>query len=154
MSELKPPYLEQANPEIYKAFGQASASVAAAVEASGLDKKIIELIFVRASQINGCPTCLSVHVPKALEVGVTQRQIDVLPSWRRAYDVYSETERAALEIAEYITLVSEREHFAPVYQQAAQHFTKEQLTALEWAVVTINAFNRVSIVSEHPTKKY
>lgn len=129
--------------------GVTKASRSASRQA-GLGKDLLELVNVRVSQINGCVACLSVHVPQAEKADVPKNKLGLLPAWREA-TVYSREERAALALAEDITLVaapnSKRSKAA---RRALNCFTEEQVAALEWAIYTINTFNRISIYADHP----
>lgn len=143
-----PPYIDKFFPEPYKAMLNVTKTLRQIYPEVDLPDSLIELINVRVSQINGCGTCLSIHVPKALKAGVPQWQLDVLASWQMVTD-FSERERAALELAESLTLLQEgKGHSAAL--TAGEVFAEEQVAALEWAIITINAFNRISIASKHP----
>ncbi|MGP6172562.1 carboxymuconolactone decarboxylase family protein [Corynebacterium sp. A21] len=143
-----PPYIDKFFPEPYKAMLNVTKTLRQIYPEVDLPDSLIELLNVRVSQINGCGTCLSIHVPQALKAGVPQWQLDVLASWRMVND-FSEKERAALELAESLTLLQEgKGHLAAL--TACEVFAEEQVAALEWAIITINAFNRISIASGHP----
>ncbi|MDY2941956.1 MAG: carboxymuconolactone decarboxylase family protein [Varibaculum sp.] len=150
----KVPYLEQALPEVYKAFGEVSALLKKTYVEVGLGADLIELVCLRASQLNRCPTCLSVHVPRALRAGVPQRKIDLLPAWRETNGEYTAQELAALALTETITLVPEGVTNGPAGAAALQLFNTQQLAALEFAIMNINLHNRISIFSQHPARKY
>lgn len=81
---------------------------------------------------------------------MTQQQLDVLPAWRDAMTVYSGVQRAALLISESLTVIDTSQDRDAIVAQAAQHLSTEQIAAVEWTAVMINAFNRVSIASGHP----
>ncbi|MGO1948113.1 MAG: carboxymuconolactone decarboxylase family protein [Mycobacteriaceae bacterium] len=125
-----------------------------AYDAADLPGSLIELVNVRVSQINGCPTCLSVHVPAARKAGVEQSELDLLPSWRHdASGVFNPAQRAALGLAEALTEPqpgSGRPTVEDAVAAALGEFTGEQVAALEWAIILINAYNRISIGSGHP----
>ncbi|MCJ7857428.1 carboxymuconolactone decarboxylase family protein [Corynebacterium kalidii] len=148
------PYIDKTNPEIYRALNGAVRAARTSYAAVGLPLDLVELVNVRVSQINGCPTCLSVHVPAARAAGVDQQTLDLLPSWRQdTSQLFTAPQRAALELAEALTepqpgtgLTS----VADAVAAASREFDDDQLSALEWAVVLINAYNRVSIASGHP----
>ena len=128
------------------------AAIAKANKQVGLDKTLTELVNVRCSQMNGCPTCLSVHMPKARKVGVPQMKLDILDAWRTA-EIYTPEERAALRLAESLTICPN--HWDPpaqVAQDIQSVFTPEQVAMLEWQIIAINASNRVSIGSDHPVR--
>ncbi|QRV02130.1 carboxymuconolactone decarboxylase family protein [Arcanobacterium phocisimile] len=152
-ARIKPPYIDVEMPSVYNAMEGVAVALSSAFDDVDLSRTIVELAYVRASQLNGCSTCLSVHVPRALSVGVSQQQIDLLPSWRHAKKVYSDAEKMAIELAEVITRLPEDASYEELLTRAREHFTKEQLVALEWGIIAINAFNRVSVVSQHPVRK-
>jgi AhpD family alkylhydroperoxidase len=114
---------------------------------AGVDALAIELVRIRASQLNGCGFCLRMHVRDALAKGETTDRIAVLPAWREtAY--FSPAERAALAIAEEITHISAPSAAA----QDGEALTVAQAAALRWVAITINGFNRVAISSHYAVK--
>ncbi|MFD6100410.1 carboxymuconolactone decarboxylase family protein [Nocardiopsis flavescens] len=145
------PYIDKEHPEVYKAAVKAAVASRAAARDAGLGDDTIELVNIRVSQINGCPTCLSVHLPKAREAGVGQRALDVLPAWREA-DLFTDQQKAALELAESLTVIDPTVDRQAVNARAAAHLTTAQISAVEWTATLINAFNRISIASGHPVR--
>jgi AhpD family alkylhydroperoxidase len=112
--------------------------------AAGLDKKLLELVKLRASQINGCAFCLNMHSVEARKLGERQDRLDLVAAWREA-PCFSERERAALAWTEALTLVA-RDHVPDdVYAAAKAPFTDEELVNLTAAVVAINGWNRVAV---------
>jgi AhpD family alkylhydroperoxidase len=148
------PYIDKAQPAVYRALNNTTKAAKEAYEAAGLTPDLVELVNVRVSQINGCPTCLSIHVPGARKAGVPQRVLDMLPSWRAdTSGLFTDGQRAALALAEALTRPEPgtgRQTPADAVAAALTEFTAAQVSALEWAVVLINAYNRVSIGSGHP----
>ncbi|SMX80295.1 alkylhydroperoxidase AhpD family core domain-containing protein [Brevibacterium sp. Mu109] len=144
------PFIDKEHPSVQKALVKASTASRTASHGVGMGDDTIELINMRVSQINGCLTCLSLHAPRARDAGVTQQQLDLLPAWRDAMTMYSGAQRAALLIAESLTVIDTSQDRDAVVAQAAQHLSTEQIAAVEWTAVMINAFNRVSIASGHP----
>lgn len=144
------PFIDKEHPDVQKALVKASTASRTASQGAGLGDDTIELVNVRVSQINGCLTCLSLHAPRARDAGITQQQLDVLPAWRDAVTTYTGVQRAALLIAESLTVIDTSQDRDAVVAQASQHLTTEQIAAVEWTAVMINAFNRVSIASGHP----
>lgn len=114
------------------------------VENCGLEHSLLELIKIRASQINGCAFCLDMHTIDARAAGESEQRIYLLDGWREA-PFYSDRERAALAWTEAVTLVSETHVPDDVYEEARRHFSEEELVNLTWAVVTINGWNRMAI---------
>ncbi|QUY63447.1 Alkyl hydroperoxide reductase AhpD [Gulosibacter molinativorax] len=125
----------------------AQAAGEAAAEA-GVGRDLVELVNVRVSQINGCARCLSAHVPAAFEAGVGHAKLHLLPTWREA-SLFTEVERAALEIAELVTRLPGAAAGAAHSAGRDAGLTDEQITAIEWIAISIGAFNRISIMSGH-----
>ena len=132
---------------------QAMFKLGKAVEASGLERSLLGLIEVRASQINHCAYCIDMHWKDARARGETEQRLYGLEAWRES-PYYSERERAALEWIEAITRVAETQVPDEVYEQVRRHFDEEQLVALTFAAVTINAWNRLSISMRAPAGTY
>lgn len=143
------PYVDKTHPEVYKALAQTATASRKAARAAGLDDGLIEIINMRVSQINGCRTCLSIHAPAARKAGIDQLKLDVLPSWREA-EIFDDTEKSALLIAETLTILDKNADRDEIAAEAGQHLSTEQISAVEWTVTLINAFNRISIASNHP----
>lgn len=143
------PYLDKFFPEVYSALGKTNGQLKKVYQDVDLSADLIELALVRASQLNGCSACLSIHVPRARRAGVSQNKLDVLASWRET-DAFSPYERAALELAETITLMPAGVRKADAPVKAMEIFTEEQVAALTWAIIMINTYNRISIFSGHP----
>ena len=115
-----------------------------AVRASGLDPKMLELIKVRASQLNGCAYCLDMHTKDARAIGETEQRLYALSAWREA-PFYSDRERAALAWAEALTNIQDGHAPDDVYEEVAQRFNEAEVMNLTLAIITINAWNRLSI---------
>lgn len=148
------PYLDKFFPEIYASLVKVRNEVRKLYAEVDLDPKLAELVFVRASQLNRCTTCLSIHVPQARKIGVDQRKIDLLPAWREARDVFTAPELAALELCESLTLLPEAEINNRAAIVACTALAEEQVAVLEWSIIMINTFNRISIASGHPARTY
>ncbi|HET7849263.1 MAG TPA: carboxymuconolactone decarboxylase family protein [Pseudolabrys sp.] len=128
------------NPAVYKAV----YALQSYVEQSGLDKKTVELIKIRASQINGCAYCLVMHTNNARKMGESDERMHLLNAWREA-PIYSARERAALAWTEAVTLVSETHVPDEVYDEVRKHFSEKEITDLTAAVAAINTWNRFAI---------
>lgn len=128
------------SPKGYRAY----LSLNRFVEECGLERSLLELVKIRASQLNGCAFCLDMHTIDARAAGETEQRIHLLSAWREA-PFYSGRERAALGWTEALTLVSETGAPDEVYEEARRHFSEEEIVNLTWAVVTINGWNRVAI---------
>lgn len=142
------PQLDRIQRDVYKQLVRTAVASREASTAAGLDEALLELINVRVSQINGCAACLATHVPAAREAGVSTGRLDLLPAWREL-DAFGGPERAALRLAETLTRLDDVAERAAALEEAAEHFTEEQIASLEWTIVLINSFNRVSIASHH-----
>jgi AhpD family alkylhydroperoxidase len=114
------------------------------VRRSGLERSLLELIKVRASQINGCAYCIDMHWKDARAAGESEQRLYSLDAWRET-PFYTDRERAALEWTETVTLVSETHVPDEVYDRVRTHFDEAELVNLTTAVVTINAWNRFAI---------
>ncbi|QRG68506.1 carboxymuconolactone decarboxylase family protein [Brevibacillus choshinensis] len=114
------------------------------VQESGLDKKLIELIKIRASQINGCAFCLDMHTKDARKLGETEQRIYLLNAWREA-GFYTDAERAVLALTEAVTLISKGGVSDEIYADVREHFDEQQYVSLIMAINTINAWNRIAI---------
>lgn len=140
--------LGQQQPSTYQALIALSADAASHAVTAGLDPLLVELLRIRASQINGCTFCLRMHTRDALKKGENPDRIAVLPAWRET-GYFSETDRAALGLAESITRVFDGHVSDDDYAAAAQALTDDQIAAVSWVVTVINAFNRVAVTSRY-----
>ncbi len=111
---------------------------------SGLEQRLLNLVYFRVSQINGCAYCLDMHSKDLRAEGETEQRLYVLEAWRES-PFYSERERAALAWAEAVTTLKEKEVPDEVYEQARTQFSEEELVNLTLAVTTINTWNRLNI---------
>lgn len=114
------------------------------VRDSGLEPALLQLIKMRASQINGCAYCLDMHSKDARAAGETEQRLYLLNAWREA-PFYTERERAALAWTEALTLIAENHVPDEIYNEVRQHFSEKELADLSLAVVAINGWNRLSI---------
>jgi AhpD family alkylhydroperoxidase len=120
----------------------------------GLEPPLLDLVKMRASQINGCAFCLDMHSKEARHHGATEQRLYVLDAWRES-PLYSERERAALAWTEALTKIAETHAPDAVYDEARRHFSETDLANLSLAIVTINAWNRLAIGArmQHPVAK-
>jgi AhpD family alkylhydroperoxidase len=134
------------DPASYLKTGLATAMLALQqqVEASGLEHTTLELVKIRASQINGCAYCLDMHTKDARALGETEQRIYALSAWRET-PFFTDRERAALEWTEAVTRISDGQVPDAVYEAVAPHFTEAEVVALTFAVVAINGWNRLAI---------
>jgi AhpD family alkylhydroperoxidase len=114
-----------------------------------------ELVALRVSQINGCAVCIDMHTKEAAAAGETSVRLNLLAAWREA-TVFTEAERAALELAEQGTRVADAAGGVsdPVWARAAEHYDQEQLTALVMLVSFMNTVNRLNIITRQPAGDY
>ena len=139
----------QAAPDAMKAM----AGLDAAIESSGLEPSLSDLVKTRASQINCCAFCLHMHTREARGRGESEARLYLLDAWRES-PLYSERERTALAWTEAVTLVAQTHVPDAVYDEVKRHFAEGELVKLTLLVATINAWNRIAISfrSVHPTK--
>jgi len=123
---------------------QAMKALETAAEKSGLDTSLVELVKIRASQINGCAFCLHMHTRDARAKGETEQRIYLLNAWRES-PLFSDRERAALAWTESVTLVNETHVSDDVFAQAKAQFSDEELAQLTLLIVAINGWNRFAI---------
>jgi AhpD family alkylhydroperoxidase len=139
-------FLPQVAPDTYRAL----AAVETAIRGSRLGKTLIELVKMRASQINGCAFCLNMHSKDARENGETEQRLHVLPGWRET-TLYNEREQAALAWTEHLTRVSTEGAPQAAYDRVAAAFEPDEVADLTVLIGMINLWNRVSIGSAaHP----
>ena len=124
------------------------------VEGDNVEFGLVELVKMRASQINGCAYCLDMHSKDARKHGETEQRLYVLSGWRES-PLYSERERAALAWTEALTLVSQTHAPDSDYEALKLHFTQEEIVKLTMLIVTINGWNRIAVGfrSVHPVAK-
>ncbi len=115
----------------------------------GLEPSLLDLIKLRASQINGCAYCVDMHSKDARTGGETEQRLYNLSVWRET-SYYTDRERAALAFTEAVTLIAEGRVSDKVYEEARQQFSDEELVKLMIAIVTINAWNRFTIFGDIP----
>jgi AhpD family alkylhydroperoxidase len=125
-------------------FLQPLFAVQAAIEAGGLDHKLLHLVMMRASQINGCAYCLDMHSKDARAEGETEQRLYSLDAWREA-PFYSDRERAALEWTEAVTLVASTGIPDSAYEAVRAQFSEDEIRTLTLAVAMINTWNRLNI---------
>ncbi len=128
-------------PEADKALASLNAIAHRAAADAGLSPAVVELVQIRASQINGCAVCLGIHERRAAEAGVSSERIGALRSWRDPSE-FDDVELAAIELAEAITHVSDGQVPDEVYARVAEHLDAAQIAAIEWLGIAINAYNR------------
>jgi AhpD family alkylhydroperoxidase len=123
------------------------------MKSAKLDKNLVELVNMRVSQINGCAYCLDMHSKDLRAAGETEQRLYLLSAWREV-SFYTEKERAALEWAEAVTLLKDREVPDEVYEIARAQFSEEELIDLTLAVAAINSWNRINVSFRTPAGGY
>ena len=123
---------------------QALSAMQSYVEKCDLEPKLMELVKIRASQINGCAFCLAMHTRDAIKLGESQDRLFLLNAWDEV-DIYTPRERAALAWTEAVTLVSNGHVPDAVFEDVRKEFSEVELVNLNMAVIAINAWNRMAI---------
>ena len=123
------------------------------VDKSNLDHKLLELVKIRASQINGCAYCLDMHTKDAIALGENPQRLHVVAAWREA-PFYSPRERAALAWCEALTQISENGAPDSVYKEVESLFTQQEIVDLTIAIVAINGWNRFAVGFHYPVGDY
>ena len=148
MSELARVHLSRSAPDAYKTLSAFSKAVGAIAGDAGIDAQLKELVQIHVSQLNGCAFCVRVHVERAGKAGVSADTIAQLPVWRES-GVFSDRERAGLELAEAFTFIHEDGVPDDVYDRVGGILTEAEYVGLSWILVSINAFNRVAIAGRY-----
>lgn len=120
---------------------------------SSVEKNLLDLIYYRVSQINGCAFCLDMHSKDLRAEGETEQRIYMVAAWREAI-VYTDRERAALAWAEAVTLVTEGHVPDEAFSTARKYFSEEEMIELTMAVITINSYNRINVAFRVPGGTY
>jgi AhpD family alkylhydroperoxidase len=128
--------------EIFPQIPKSLYALCDAISEVCLDKRMLYLVEVRASQLNGCAFCLDMHNEAAREAGEDQQRLDVVAAWRNV-PWFDDKERAALSWCEQLTLVSEGHPSDEEIEQLSKHFTEQEILALTAMVLKINCWNRV-----------
>src|SRR4029453_3648778 len=131
----------KASPDGYKAFG----GVYVYLQTSDLSQELIDLVYLRVSQINGCAYCIDMHTRDLLKLGVAVDKLVLVPVWREAGEIFSPRERAALAGAKTVTRVAETHVPDADYEAAAAEFSDKELADLTYAIALLTAFNRFGI---------
>jgi AhpD family alkylhydroperoxidase len=131
----------KASPGGVKAFG----GVYAYVLQSGLEDVLVDLVYLRVSQINGCAYCLDMHTSDLIKKGVTPMKLALVQAWDEAGSVFSDREKAALAWAESVTRVADTHVPEDVFNVAAAVFSEKELADLTMAISLMNAYNRLAI---------
>lgn len=136
----------KASPGGVKAFG----GVYGYVTQSGLEDVLVELVYLRVSQINGCAYCLDMHTRDLIKRGVTPGKLALVQAWREAGPLFSDREKAALAWAESVTRVADTGVPDDDFNDAAAVFSENELADLTIAISLMNAYNRLAISFRRP----
>lgn len=142
-------FLDKEHPVIWRALNGLGLKVREAADEAGIERRTVELLYVRTSQLNGCAYCLDVHVRDAVKGGESPQRLSVLSAWRDT-TLFTDKEQAALALAEAITDLPDHRSRQREEAFARQYLTAHEFSAVSWLAITMNAFNRVSITSHHP----
>lgn len=113
-------------------------------KSTGIDRKLRELIKIRASQINGCAYCMNMHTADARKMGETEQRIYCLSAWREC-TFYTEAEKVALELTEHVTMISNKRVPDELYNRLREHYSEKEYVDLVILINQINCWNRLSI---------
>jgi AhpD family alkylhydroperoxidase len=126
---------------------KALASIGGAIRNSGLEPSLLELVKMRASQVNGCAYCIDMHSKDARAAGETEQRLYALSAWRET-SFFTDRERSALALTEAVTLIAHNHELDHVIEGAAKDFSPAELSKLVYAIIEINAWNRLAIATE------
>lgn len=149
MSHERRIHLSKSARPAYDALDAFAHTVGALAADAGIDDRLRELALIHTSQLNGCAYCVRVHVDRATAAGVTVDEIAQLPAWRES-GVFSERERSALELAEAYVYIHDEGVSDELYDRVGGVFSEPEYVALSWLLVSINAFNRITIAGRYP----
>ena len=129
------------------ALYRAQAALDRAVRDSALDTELYELVKIRASQINGCAYCIDMHTRQARADGETERRLYAIAAWRES-PLFTERERAAFALTDALTLIAGDDgRLDSAYDQAAEHFSTDELAALLYGIASVNSWNRLAVAT-------
>lgn len=146
MPTVTRPDLTRDTPQPFTGLNQLAQDTHAAAREAGLAAELLELVQLRASQLNGCAFCTALHTRGARELGEGQERIEGLARWQGS-SLFTAGERAALQLAEAVTLLPSGQVPDEDFSAAAEHFDPAQLAHLVWVLSIVNAFNRLAIAT-------
>jgi len=132
-------------------IGQALGGLHTYIRKTSLDSRLLHLIDIRVSQINGCAYCLNLHCEEARRDGESQQRLDVLAAWWET-ELFTQAEQAALGFAEQLTRISTDKGTDALYAQLKNLFSEQEIVQLTGAVIDINAWNRLAIATSRQPK--
>ncbi|MEV0195275.1 carboxymuconolactone decarboxylase family protein [Nonomuraea sp. NPDC050691] len=141
--------------ELGARIGKRFAGVSLAIEQSSLSKSTVELVSLRASQINGCGFCVDYHTKQLAAAGESAVRVNLVAAWRES-SVFTDAERAALALAEEGTRLADAHHGVSdeTWATAREHYDEDQIVALVYLVAMINAANRLGVIARNPGGSY
>jgi len=131
----------KASADGYKAFG----GVYVTIQKSGLPKELIDLVYLRVSQINGCAFCIDMHFREAKAAGESEARLYLLSAWQETHELYTAREKAALRWTDALTRLAGNHVSDELFEDVSGHFTDEEMANLTLAIVAINGWNRFSV---------
>lgn len=131
----------EANPEALPAL----LGLEQFIQNTGLDKNLYELIKIRASQINGCAYCVDMHTTELSKMGESQQRIHLISVWHEAHDIFTDKEKAVLELTEAVTVISNNGVPCDLYEKVRAHFSEKEYVDLIMAINAINCWNRMAV---------
>lgn len=149
MSAQRRVHLSRSARAAYQALDTLSKTAGGLAAEAGIDARLKEIVQIHASQLNGCSYCVRVHVDRAVAAGLDADLIAQIATWHDS-GVFTERERAALELAEAFTFIHQDGIPDDVYDRVGAILTEPEYVALSWILVSINAFNRVAIAGRYP----
>ncbi|MDT0179673.1 carboxymuconolactone decarboxylase family protein [Microbacterium sp. ARD31] len=149
MSDPHRVHLARASRPAYDALEAFAKTVGDLAAEAGIDARLREIALIHASQLNGCAYCVRVHADRAAKAGLTMDVVAQIAVWRES-GVFTERERAALELTEAYVFIHEEGVPDDVYDRVGGILSEEEYVALSWLLVSINAFNRIAIAGRYP----
>ena len=142
-------HLSRSARDAYTALEAFSKTVKDIASLAGIEPRLKEIVQIHASQLNGCAYCVRVHVDLAVAAGLDADTIAQIAAWRDS-GIFTERERAALELTEAFTFIHEGGIPDDVYDHVGGILTEKEYVALSWLLVSINSFNRIAIAGRYP----
>ncbi len=149
MSDQHRVHLSRSARPAYDALDAFARTVGALAVDAGIDERLKELCLIRASQLNGCAYCVRIHTDRGAKAGLTLDDVGQIPVWRES-GVFTERERAGLELTEAYVFIHEAGIPDELYDRVGGILSEEEYVALSWLLVSINAFNRIAIAGKYP----
>ncbi len=149
MTQERRVHLSRSARPAYDALETFAKTVAQVAAEAGIDDRLKEIALIHSSQLNGCAYCVRVHVDRGVTAGLTADEIAQIPAWRES-GVFTPRERAALELAESYVYIHEDGLSDDVYGHVTEILSEQEYVGLSWLLVSINAFNRITIAGKYP----